>query len=122
MLKVLYVEDNPIQARTGARAVRHVGGEITVVDTGEAALALLRTTVFDVILSDLMLPDINGLQLIPCIRVQLPHVPIIVLTGCALHGEREACLAAGGTDYLIKPIDIVELEKLLRKHAANLDL
>jgi len=120
-LKVLHIEDNPIQVRLAGRAVRHLGGDFRSATTAEEALQLLNTETFTVIVCDLVLPDMHGTNLIQRIRAKLPDVPIIVMTGDALSREREACLALGITDFLLKPIEDTALQDALRKYMSAAD-
>lgn len=115
-MKVLYIEDNHIQARTGIRAARNIGGELIIAETGGAAFEALKIHQFDVILCDLQLPDIDGIVLLRRLRAKLPTIPIIVLTGVTLPRHEETCLDAGGTEYLLKPITAEEVELVLRKY------
>jgi len=115
-INVLYIEDSSIQSRSGARAVRHIGGEYLLVTTGAAALEAANTRTFNLILCDLVLPDMDGIDLIQQLRYKFPTIPIIVITAFNLPGQRETCLQAGATDFVMKPVDTSELEELLRKY------
>ncbi len=114
-MQVLYVEDDATAARNVGRLIRRVGGTMVVAETGAQAMTLLEVP-WRLILCDFMLPDQDGVEIIQQIRSQRPDVPIIMLTGCGMDGEEEACRSAGCDDYLIKPIEPDELELLLRKY------
>lgn len=80
-IRVLYVEDSAIQARSGARAVRHIGGELVLAATGAAALEAAQSQTFDVIVFDLGLPDMNGFEVFQHLRRQFPTIPLLLVTG-----------------------------------------
>ena len=89
-------------------------GEINVVaaQSGPGALAILeQRTDIDVVLMDIMMPVMNGYEAMAEIRKQpgLAHIPIIAVTGKAVSGERDRCVAAGASDYISKPVDTEEL-------------
>ena len=115
-MRALYIEDDEVQSRSGARAVRHLDGQLTWVTTGADALAAVQRNTYDIVLCDLGLPDIDGLELVRQLRYKMPTVPIVVLTGYSFPGQREACLQAGCTEYVIKPVELQELEATLRRH------
>jgi len=117
-LRTLYIEDDVVQSRSGSRAVRHLNGQLTWVTTGAEALDAAQHNSFDIVLCDLGLPDIDGLELVRQLRYKMPTVPIVVLTGYSFPGQREACLQAGCTEYVIKPVEIEELEATLRRHTS----
>jgi len=114
---VLYVEDNEIAVKVVSRAIRHVGAAAVIARTGAEALALLDAgEEFAVVVADLHLPDMRGATIIEQIRARRPILPLIALTGCAMPGEREACLVAGCTVYVSKPYEPDALEALLAKY------
>ncbi len=113
-MKVLYIEDNSVSVRLVGRVVRNIGGELTAVGTGAGAINQLGQP-FDVILCDLGLPDMDGVQIIRAIRERLPTVPIVAMTGYGMNTERQACFEAGCNAYLAKPIEPSDLENLLRR-------
>ncbi len=87
-------------------------------DSAIDALNLLETNaVFDVILIDMMMPEMDGYEAIPLIRKikARTNTPIIAVTAQAMSGDREKCLAAGANDYLSKPIDVDQLYRILQK-------
>jgi signal transduction histidine kinase/CheY-like chemotaxis protein len=106
-LRVLLVEDNPINQEVAARMLRRVGCEVTPSPDGETAIELGARGRFDAVLMDLHMPGLDGYQTTTRL-LGLPGmqgVPIIALTAHAVPGYRERCLAAGMVDYLTKPIE-----------------
>jgi CheY-like chemotaxis protein len=89
------------------------GHQVTVVGTGRAAVEAVARTRFDVVLMDIQMPELGGLDATAEIRERERltggHVRIIAMTAHALKGDRERCIAAGMDDYVAKPIDRIEL-------------
>jgi CheY-like chemotaxis protein len=112
-LKILLAEDNMVNARFAFRLLQKQGHQPTLVQTGRMAVDALKAHAFDVVLMDLQMPDMDGLEATRAIREQEKiagkHVPIIAMTAHALHGDRERCLSAGMDSYISKPIDRQQL-------------
>lgn len=110
-LRVLLAEDNPANVRTFSEYLTAKGMNVHVVGDGEAAVATVATQRFDVILMDVQMPKMDGLQATRVIRSEprLRRVPIIALTALAMPGDRERCLEAGANAYLAKPVRLREL-------------
>jgi CheY-like chemotaxis protein len=110
---VLLAEDNAINQRLVSRLLEKRGHRVKVVGTGHDALAFAATERFDVILMDLQMPDMDGLQATAAIREleqqRGVRTPIIALTAHTMKGDRERCLAAGMDEYLTKPLDSRQL-------------
>jgi len=112
-LSVLLVEDNPLSQKLAYYVLRKAGHEVTIADNGAAALRLHERKRFDLILMDVRMPRMDGLQATLAIREREKEtgnrVPIIALTANAMAGDREACLHAGMDECLIKPIQPAQL-------------
>jgi signal transduction histidine kinase/chemotaxis response regulator CheB len=123
---VLVAEDNPINQQVIERMLQHLGAVVTVADDGEAAVALVQRESFDLVFMDCLMPVMDGFEATRRIREwergqdERCPVPIIALTANALAGDRDACLAAGMTDYLAKPISSTALAKTLSRHARDI--
>jgi signal transduction histidine kinase len=107
-LRVLLAEDNAMNQRVVARLIEKQGHRAMVVSTGRAALAALDRQEFDLVLMDIQMPDMDGLEATAAIRAREKrngkHVAIIALTAHAMTGDRQRCLAAGMDGYVSKPL------------------
>jgi signal transduction histidine kinase/ActR/RegA family two-component response regulator len=123
--RILLVEDNPALAALTQEVLTSVGCQVEVADDGEVALTMTTAaptsgTPFDIILMDCRLPGVDGITAARLIRQHerannLPAVPIIALTANAFDWDRDACVAAGMTDFLSKPFTAPQLiDALLR--------
>ena len=96
------------------------GHSVVVVGDGKAALTALETDAFDVVLMDVQMPELDGLQATAAIRARERqdgrHIPIIALTAHAMKEDRERYLSAGFDGYLSKPIRQFELQASLEVH------
>ncbi len=123
--RVLMVEDHPVNQKVLSHQLREMGLQFVVAASGTQALDLLSSDVFDLILMDWQMPEMDGLEATQRIRqleTDARHIPIIALTANANAGFREACLAAGANDYLSKPYSDAALSALLMQwlpHAAT---
>jgi signal transduction histidine kinase/CheY-like chemotaxis protein/HPt (histidine-containing phosphotransfer) domain-containing protein len=115
-LNVLLVEDNAINQKLAIALLERWGHHVTVAENGKLAVERVATQVFDVVLMDMMMPVMDGLEATKLIRaMQTPgaHVPIIAMTANAMESDRERCLEAGMNDYISKPIKATDLQQLL---------
>jgi CheY-like chemotaxis protein len=114
-LRVLLVEDNPVNQKLATRLLERHGHQVRVAQTGREALAMLDADSFDVVLMDVQMPEMDGFETTRAIRncVRTSTLPVIAMTAHAMKGDRERCLAAGMDDYISKPISQNELFRLL---------
>lgn len=103
-MKVLIVEDNPVNQRLAALLVERLGNTAVTASGGEQAIRLTQGGEFDVILMDVRMPGIDGIETTRRLRAAGVNIPIIALTAGAMEGTREKCLEEGMDDYLSKPI------------------
>jgi CheY-like chemotaxis protein len=107
-LRVLLAEDNAVNQKLALRLLEKQGHSAVVVSTGRAALQALDAQEFDLVLMDVQMPDIDGLEATAAIRKREKgngkHVPIVAMTAHAMTGDQERCLAAGMDGYISKPI------------------
>jgi CheY-like chemotaxis protein len=106
-LHILLVDDDPRNLFAVTAALEQNGAKISCCINGKRALELLEKESFDVIITDIMMPEMDGYQLIEAIRAQ-PNffgIPVIVLTAKAMQNEREKILELGADDFLTKPVD-----------------
>ena len=117
-LRILVVEDNPVNQQVALHQLKNLGHDVTIVDQGQAALGIWREGEFSLILLDCNLPDMDGYDVAREIRLQETegsHIPIIALTATATESDRERCLEAGMDDYLSKPTKQSELGAALAR-------
>jgi CheY-like chemotaxis protein len=107
----LLVDDNDIQLMVLADGLRGQGNLVEVARNGLEALARAQTTPPDLILMDIQMPGMDGLEAIRRLRAdaRLAATPIIALTALVMPGDRERCLAAGASLYLSKPVSLQTL-------------
>jgi CheY-like chemotaxis protein len=121
-LNVLLAEDNLVNQQLAVRLLEKQGHTVQVAANGREALAALNATSFDVVLMDVQMPEMSGLEATASIRarerVSGGHLPIIAMTARAMNGDRDACLAAGMDAYIAKPVS----PKLLAEAIAQFDL
>jgi CheY-like chemotaxis protein len=112
-LRILLAEDNEINQRVAVGILEHEGHSVPVAANGQLALSALEKERFDLILMDVQMPVMTGLEAVAAIREKErttgDHIPIIALTAHAMNGDRERCLDAGMDRYLAKPIRAREL-------------
>ena len=123
-LNVLLVEDHPTNQKLALGLLGKWGHEATLALNGQEALDILENRSFDVILMDMQMPVMGGIEATQQIRAreadrQLPRTPIIAMTAAAMQDDRDACLAAGMDDYLSKPIKVKELQEKLHTIGGN---
>ena len=119
-LNILLTEDNAVNQKLATRILQKWGHEVDVANNGREALRLLKKSSPDLILMDLQMPEMGGLEATQIIRkreaISNGHIPIVAMTAHAMKGDREKCLAAGMDDYLSKPIQRKELKEVLQRY------
>ncbi|MFE7747285.1 response regulator transcription factor [Nocardia sp. NPDC057455] len=113
-ITVLVVDDEPVLAEMMSMALRYEGWEVTTAGDGRTAIAKTREARPDVVVLDVMLPDMTGLEVLGKLRGQLPSLPVLLLTAKDSVEDRIAGLTAGGDDYVTKPFSIEEVVLRLR--------
>ena len=115
--RLLLAEDNLINQRVATEMLRKLGHTIIAVGNGKEALAALRAEPYDLILMDIQMPEMDGIEATSQIRrdPSLAHLPIIALTAHAMTGDRERCLGAGMDDYVSKPFNPRQLVAAVQK-------
>lgn len=113
-MKLLLVEDDPSMQVTLQRTLQRRGMEVTGCADGRQALERWRAAPFDVVVLDLTLPGMDGLQVLELARREGLATPVLILTARGTVGDRVIGLNTGADDYLAKPFDLDELEARLR--------
>ena len=113
-LRVLVVDDEVNIAELISMALRYEGWQVRTAHTGSAAVNAARELGPDAVVLDMMLPDIDGLEVLRRMRASLPDVPVVFLTARDAVEDRVAGLTAGGDDYVTKPFSLEEVVARLR--------
>jgi two-component system, sensor histidine kinase len=116
-LRILLAEDNRVNQKIAKRLLEKRGHHVVLAANGKEALEALAQASFDLVLMDVNMPDMDGIQATIAIREKEKstgfHQSIIAMTALAMKGDRERCLAAGMDGYLSKPIDLQQLDDVL---------
>jgi two-component system sensor histidine kinase/response regulator len=118
-LKILLAEDNVTNQKLAVALLKKQGNDITVAGDGRQAVEHFERENFDLVLMDMQMPELDGLEATAAIRKLEQrtgtHVPIIAVTANAMIGDREQCLKAGMDDYLSKPLRADDLFAMIRR-------
>ena len=113
-INVLVVDDESVLAEMVSMALRYEGWNIATAGDGSSAIASARAQRPDVVVLDVMLPDMSGLDVLHKLREENPQLPVLLLTAKDAVEDRIAGLTAGGDDYVTKPFSIEEVVLRLR--------
>jgi signal transduction histidine kinase/HPt (histidine-containing phosphotransfer) domain-containing protein len=117
-LRLLLADDNLINQKVGVKMLQRLGYRPEVAANGVEVLKLLEQQPFDLIFLDVQMPEMDGLEAARCINAQWPDARrprLVAMTGNALDGDREKCIAAGMDDYVAKPVRIAELQGVIER-------
>lgn len=118
--KVLVVDDNAMNLKLAINVLNNLGYSVDTATDGRIAIDMIKKSFYDIILMDILMPNMNGYKATQYIReVQAAlhqHSIIIALTAKALEGDREQCLAAGMDDYISKPLQIQRLREIMEQY------
>ncbi|MFA7340724.1 MAG: ATP-binding protein [Candidatus Obscuribacterales bacterium] len=124
-IRALVADDNKLNQQVAKLLLQGLNLEVEVVENGMEAVATFDSGKFDIVFLDCQMPELDGYaaaRIIKKLQEQREtHIPIIAMTANALEGSREDCLAAGMDDYIAKPIEPAELEKILRSWSKDLE-
>ncbi|MBN2009013.1 response regulator [candidate division KSB1 bacterium] len=120
-LKILLAEDNIINQKVAINFLKKWGHQVTVANDGKEAIEILKQKQFDLILMDVQMPNMDGVEATRIIRksdefLSNSGIPIIAMTAHAMKDDKESFLNAGMDDYISKPIDINEVMQMLKKY------
>jgi len=122
-LRVLVAEDNAVNQRVAERMLAKLGCEVEIAATGRQVLERVGEKRFDVVLMDVHMPEMDGLEAAAEIRRSeagtARHLPIVALTAIAMSGDEARCLEAGMDGYLSKPIELARLAEALERAAGR---
>jgi CheY-like chemotaxis protein/HPt (histidine-containing phosphotransfer) domain-containing protein len=118
-LHILLAEDHVVNQKLAIRLLNKQGHDVVLARNGKEALALHLREKFDLVLMDLQMPEMGGLEATASIRAREratgDHLPIIAMTAHAMKGDRERCLAAGMDDYIAKPVHATQLRETIAR-------
>jgi CheY-like chemotaxis protein len=121
-LKILIVEDTPINLKLVQHQIRLLGHQWDAVENGKAALEKLTQHQYDIVLMDCQMPVMDGYEATKALRKlegEDRHTVVIGMTAYAMQGDREKCLAAGMDDYLSKPVMVKDLKVTLQRWSST---
>jgi signal transduction histidine kinase/CheY-like chemotaxis protein len=121
---VLIAEDNLVNQKVASQFLKKLGATCEVVDNGKAAVEAMKEKSYTLVLMDVHMPEMDGLEATRMRRAQesvegLPRRTIIALTADAIKGDREKCIAAGMDDYLTKPIHFNALSEMIARYSGR---
>ena len=114
-LKILLAEDNPINALLARTLLEREGCAVACAGNGAEAVQAVHSGAYDLILMDVRMPGMDGLQAAQTLRAGGVNIPIVALTADAFEDDRKACLAAGMDDFLAKPLELGALRAVLTR-------
>jgi two-component system OmpR family response regulator len=113
-MRILIVEDDSVLASALSRALNQSAYTVDMVDTGEAANEALKGHLYDLVVLDIALPEMDGLAVLQRLRDRKVHVPVLILTARDTLEDRVIGLDGGADDYMTKPFDLPEFEARVR--------
>jgi len=118
-LRILIAEDNIINQKLATRILSKLGYQPEIANHGKEVMEMVSQEHYDIILMDVQMPEMNGLEATRMIRTCLEIQPVIIaMTANVLQGDRDECIQAGMDDYMSKPIELKELLSQLEKWSA----
>jgi two-component system, sensor histidine kinase and response regulator len=122
-MRILLAEDNPVNKKLAVRLLEKRGHHVAVASTGRQALMALEKMPYDLVLMDVQMPEMDGLEATMILRekekISGHHQAVVAMTALVMKGDRERCMAAGMDGYLTKPIRPQELDDVLDSYMAK---
>lgn len=122
-LHILVAEDNAVNQRVVEKLLKRLGCTCQVVNNGRQVVTLLKEGHYDLVLMDIMMPELDGMEATRQIRAlnnASAHIPIVAFTANGMRTDQDACLAAGMNDFISKPVTIEQMSALLSRWAAKI--
>lgn len=120
-LRILVAEDNPVNQKWIKKILNKIGYECEMAENGKVVLEKVSLDHFDMILMDVQMPEMDGMEATRMIRVCLETQPVIIaMTANVMQGDREECMQSGMNDYISKPVELNELLGMLEKWALSI--
>ena len=119
-LKVLLLDDEPIVGRRLKPALAKIGCEVEVFEEPERALARLQQEEFDIVVTDIRMDEIDGLQVLEFVREKWPRTKVIMITGYAMMSLAREAMEKGAFDFIAKPFRPDDLRKVIANAARDL--
>src|SRR5262245_64799931 len=128
-IRVLVVDDDEPHAVAVAESLERVGYDCVVANSGSEGLRLIEEQVFDIVITDLIMDRVDGMEVLARAKRELPDAEVVILTGHSTIKGAVSAMQAGASNYLIKPLDINELRTVADKasqsqrlHRSNIEL
>ncbi len=121
-IRVLVVDDDAPHAEAVAESLARVGYECEVVTSGREALRLIEERVYDIVITDLVMEPVGGLEILSKVKQELPDAEVMIVTGHATIPTAVKAIQSGAAQYLTKPLDIGELRAVVEKASQKLRL
>jgi CheY-like chemotaxis protein len=116
-LKILLVEDSPMNQKLATRLLQKLGHLVVVANNGQAALETIKAQSFDVVFMDIEMPVMGGIAATAAIRakekITRARIPIVALTADGITIDKRFCLQAGMDDYITKPVNLSQIKEAL---------
>jgi CheY-like chemotaxis protein len=121
MAQILFVDDDPLTLETLKRSVELFGHEALLASSGEQAQTLVANHQPDLILTDMMLPDMDGLSLVKTLKntPSVAEIPVVVLSASPEVDVTEISLAAGAEEFLTKPVRLQTLQDVIQRYTGE---
>jgi DNA-binding NtrC family response regulator len=120
-LRILVLDDEPIVGKRLRPALAKSGHEVDVVESGEAAIKAVDRQRYDIVVTDLRMEGVDGLQVLRHVRERSPATLVIVITGYATHEVARETLTMGAFDFIAKPFKLDDLRATILRAAAQLE-
>ena len=120
ILKVMVIDDEPIVGKRLKPALEKTGYEVEVYETGAGALKRIEETDFDIVVTDVRMDEIDGMDILASVTAKAPRTKVIIITGYATIELAREALAKGAFDFIAKPFKPDDLREIIQKAASAL--